>query len=40
MINKSKGSIAYNIIDIDGDVNEGLIGKIGSLEGVLAIRVL
>ncbi|MGD0820193.1 MAG: phosphoglycerate dehydrogenase [Desulfomonilia bacterium] len=40
MINKSKGNIAYNIIDIDGSVNDDLIKKIRSTEGVIAVRML
>jgi len=40
MLNKSKGNIAYNIIDIDGTVSDDLIGKIGALQGVIATRVL
>ncbi len=40
MLNKSKGNIAYNIIDIDGDMSDNLIKKVGSIEGVLAIRML
>jgi D-3-phosphoglycerate dehydrogenase len=40
MINKSKGNIAYNIIDIDGSVDDDLIKKIGSTEGVIAVRVI
>ena len=40
MINKSKGNIAYNIIDIDGSMNDDLIKKIGSTEGVIAVRML
>jgi D-3-phosphoglycerate dehydrogenase / 2-oxoglutarate reductase len=40
MLNKSKGNIAYNIIDIDGAVNDNLIKKIGSIEGVIGIRVI
>ncbi len=40
MLNKSKGNVAYNIIDVDGDVKPDLIAKIGSVEGVVAVRVL
>ena len=40
MLNKSKGNIAYNIIDIDGNISEDLIKKIGSIEGVIGIRIL
>jgi len=40
MINKSKGSIAYNIIDLEGDISPDLIKKIQSIDGVVAVRVL
>jgi len=40
MINKSRGNLAYNIIDVDGDVNDDLIKKIQAVEGILAVRVL
>jgi D-3-phosphoglycerate dehydrogenase len=40
MINKSKGNIAYNIIDLEGNINTDLISKIQSIEGVVAVRVL
>ena len=40
MINKSKGNVAYNIIDLDGDITEELVKKIRAAEGVLGVRVL
>jgi len=40
MINKSKGNIAYNIIDVEGDINPDLVTKIQSLAGIVAVRVL
>ena len=40
MLNKSKGNIAYNIIDIDGGIHDDLIKKLGSIEGVIGFRVL
>ncbi|MGO9146393.1 MAG: phosphoglycerate dehydrogenase [Desulfomonilia bacterium] len=40
MLNKSKSNIAYNIIDVDGGINDDLIKKIRSIEGIIAIRVL
>ncbi|MFA5321079.1 MAG: phosphoglycerate dehydrogenase [Smithella sp.] len=40
MINKSKGNLAYNIIEVEGDINADLIKKIQSTEGVVAVRVL
>jgi len=40
MINKSKGNIAYNIIDLEGGISEDLVKKIQSIDGVVAVRVL
>ena len=40
MLNKSKGNIAYNIIDVDGVINDDLLKKFGSIEGVIGVRVL
>jgi D-3-phosphoglycerate dehydrogenase len=40
MINKSRGNLAYNIIDIEGDITDDLVKKIRTVEGVLGVRVL
>lgn len=40
MINKSKGNIAYNIIDVEGDTNGDLVKKMQSLDGIVAVRVI
>ena len=40
MINKSKGNLAYNIIDLKGDVSDDLVKKIQAIGGVVAVRVL
>lgn len=40
MVNKSRADIAYNIIDVEGDLTEELIKEITSLEHVIALRVL
>jgi D-3-phosphoglycerate dehydrogenase len=40
MINKSKGNIAYNIIDIDGEISDDLKKEIGSTEGIVGLRVI
>ena len=40
MINKSKGNIAYNIIDVEGDINPDMAKKIQAIDGVIAVRVL
>ncbi len=40
MINKSKGNLAYNIIELEGNVSPDLVKKIQSTEGIVAVRVL
>jgi len=40
MLNKSKGDIAYNIIDVDGEVDEEVLEKLLMVEGVIFARVL
>jgi D-3-phosphoglycerate dehydrogenase len=38
MINKNKGEVAYNIIDLDSDVTEDDLKKLSSIEGVIRVR--
>jgi D-3-phosphoglycerate dehydrogenase len=38
LLNKSKGEVAYTLIDIDGKVPPGLVGRIASIPGVLGAR--
>lgn len=38
LLNKSKGEVAYTLIDIDGKVPAGLVEKIGGIQGVLSAR--
>ena len=38
LLNKSKGEVAYTLIDIDGKVPAGLVEKVGSIHGVLSAR--
>jgi D-3-phosphoglycerate dehydrogenase len=38
LLNKSKGEVAYTLIDIDGRVPAGLVEKIGAIRGVLSAR--
>lgn len=40
MLNKSKGEYAYNIIDIDNNINEEVIEKLKKIGGVLMVRVI
>ena len=40
MANKSKKEYAYTMIDVDGDVSEAVKEELGSIEGVLKVRVI
>jgi D-3-phosphoglycerate dehydrogenase len=40
MMNKSAGEVAYNIIDVDGQVSEAMVDKIRKIEGVLMARLI
>ncbi len=38
LLNKSKGELAYTLIDIDGKVPAGLVERIAAIQGVLSAR--
>ncbi len=40
LLNKSRGDLAYTLIDIDGTIPEAVVAKIGNIEGVLATRII
>ncbi len=40
MMNKSKGDMAYTLLDVDSDVPKKVIDAIGKIKGVLAVRYL
>jgi len=40
MLNKSRGEYAYNIIDIDGGINDAAINELKKIEGVIMVRVI
>lgn len=40
MLNKNRGEIAYNIIDVSGDVPGDLIEKLKTIDGVVAVRII
>jgi D-3-phosphoglycerate dehydrogenase / 2-oxoglutarate reductase len=40
MLNKSKGDYAYNIIDIDGNVDEAIIKQIKQIKELVMVRVI
>jgi D-3-phosphoglycerate dehydrogenase len=40
MLNRSRGDLAYNIIDIDGEISNKSVEKIKKIDGVLMARVI
>ena len=40
MINKSRADVAYNIIDIAGDLSEDIVAKLQAVEGIISVRVI
>ena len=40
MINKSRGNLAYTLVDVESEVSQACIDRISATEGVLAVRVL
>jgi D-3-phosphoglycerate dehydrogenase / 2-oxoglutarate reductase len=40
LLNKSKGDVAYTLIDTDEPVPEPVVGAIRAIPGVLGVRVL
>ena len=40
LLNKSKGDLAYNIIDVDNVVSEKVIEKLRKIDGVIMVRVI
>jgi len=40
MINKSRGDLAYTLVDVESEVTDKTIAAIGEIEGVLSVRAL
>lgn len=40
MLNKSKGNVAYTIIDIDKLADDGLISELNKIDGILSVRAI
>ena len=40
MVNKSRGDIAYNIIDLEQDLSAQVLSDIQALEHVVSLRVI
>ncbi|BAZ94562.1 NAD-binding D-isomer specific 2-hydroxyacid dehydrogenase [Thiohalobacter thiocyanaticus] len=40
MLNKSRGELAYTLVDVEGEVDQDCLDQIRAIEGVLAVRTL
>lgn len=40
MVNKSRGEMAYTLVDLDSPINDSVCSKIASIDGVLTVRAL
>jgi D-3-phosphoglycerate dehydrogenase len=40
MINKSRGELAYTLVDVESRIGQDCIDKIASTKGVLAVRLI
>jgi D-3-phosphoglycerate dehydrogenase len=40
MVNKSRGDMAYTLVDVDSPVGEAALADIAGIEGVLSVRYL
>jgi len=40
MLNRSRGELAYNLVDVSGDVSDGVLDQLRGIEGVLSVRLL
>ena len=40
MINKSRGDVAYTLVDVDNDLPDALVEELKSIDGVLSVRVI
>lgn len=40
MLNKSKGDLAYNIIDVDGEVSEDVLNKLHEVDGIIMVKII
>jgi D-3-phosphoglycerate dehydrogenase len=40
MVNKSKGDMAYTLVDVDSAVSDAALAQLAAISGVLAVRYL
>jgi D-3-phosphoglycerate dehydrogenase len=38
MVNKSRGEMAYTLVDVDSPVSAEVVGALAAIEGVLSVR--
>ena len=38
LLNKSRGELAYTIVDLDGEITDATLARIRSIPGVLSVR--
>jgi D-3-phosphoglycerate dehydrogenase len=40
MVNKSRGEMAYTLVDVDSPADAGLVQAIAAIDGVLSVRAI
>jgi D-3-phosphoglycerate dehydrogenase len=40
MLNRSRGELAYNLVDVSGNVSDIVLDQLRGIEGVLSVRLL
>jgi D-3-phosphoglycerate dehydrogenase len=40
MVNKSRGEMAYTLVDVDSPVSADVVGALAAIEGVLSVRAI
>jgi D-3-phosphoglycerate dehydrogenase len=40
MVNKSRGEMAYTLVDVDSPVSDGVVSSIAAIDGVLSVRAI
>jgi D-3-phosphoglycerate dehydrogenase len=40
MVNKSRGDLAYTLVDVDSPVEESVVSAIAAIDGVLSVRAI
>jgi D-3-phosphoglycerate dehydrogenase len=40
MLNKSRGDIAYTVVDVDQEIPQSIVDEIAAIDGVLAVRAI